>query len=258
MAELQDLTLADRFIDTARLTREPLRVDGYLDLIGPDPDEPVSFANRAMQSRSLAAIYQRLWRPMFTRWFSFGGKSTLRAHTALMRDIAAAGEQNILDVACGPGLYTRELASCLGENGACIGIDLSAPMLRRAVRDNSGARVDYIRGSALDLPFADATFDTVLCLAALYLIPDPQRAVHELCRVAAPEGQIAIFTSLRTRISSYPGAARTERLSGMRMFGRDEVTGWLRDAGWTDIDQSLVGQGQFIRARRPADALPAR
>ncbi|MDM2351178.1 class I SAM-dependent methyltransferase, partial [Mycobacteroides abscessus] len=159
-------TLADSLIDPARIDHPPRRDHGYLDVLGPESDEPVSVANRFMQSPLLAAIYERAWRPMFTRGFSYGGKSTLKAHTALMDEIAGRGDHKILDVACGPGLYTRELAAQLGTAGVCIGLDLSGPMLRRAVRDNSAERVDYIRGSAHSLPFADATFDTVVCLAA--------------------------------------------------------------------------------------------
>ncbi|SHX51514.1 Similarity with UbiE/COQ5 methyltransferase [Mycobacteroides abscessus subsp. bolletii] len=243
-------TLADSLIDPARIDHPPRRDHGYLDVLGPESDEPVSVANRFMQSPLLAAIYEPAWRPMFTRGFSYGGKSTLKAHTALMDEIAGRGDHKILDVACGPGLYTRELAAQLGMAGVCIGLDLSGPMLRRAVRDNSAERVDYIRGSAHSLPFADATFDTVVCLAALYLIPDPEQAVRELCRVAGPDGQIVVFTSLRTRAASLPGVTTAMRIGGFRAFGRDEVTGWLRAQGWTDIDQTVTGQGQFIRARR--------
>jgi ubiquinone/menaquinone biosynthesis C-methylase UbiE len=142
------------------------------------------------------------------------------------------------------------LATSLADGGACIGLDLSEPMLRRAVRDNTTDYVDYVRGSAHALPFADGTFDTVVCLAALYLIPDPEQAVRELCRVANPSGQIAIFTSLQTPLATLPGAEAAMRIGGFRAFGRDEITGWLRAYGWVDIDQTLTGQGQFIRARR--------
>ncbi|CPZ65384.1 Similarity with UbiE/COQ5 methyltransferase [Mycobacteroides abscessus] len=125
-------TLADSLIDPARIDHPPRRDHGYLDVLGPESDEPVSVANRFMQSPLLAAIYERAWRPMFTRGFSYGGKSTLKAHTALMNEIAGRGDHKILDVACGPGLYTRELAAQLGTAGVCIGLDLSGPMLRRA------------------------------------------------------------------------------------------------------------------------------
>ncbi|CPY68077.1 Similarity with UbiE/COQ5 methyltransferase [Mycobacteroides abscessus] len=108
-------TLADSLIDPARIDHPPRRDHGYLDVLGPESDEPVSVANRFMQSPLLAAIYERAWRPMFTRGFSYGGKSTLKAHTALMNEIAGRGDHKILDVACGPGLYTRELAAQLGK-----------------------------------------------------------------------------------------------------------------------------------------------
>lgn len=246
--------LAESLIDPSRVAHPPVRRHGYLDVIGPTPDEPVSPANRLMQSRLLAAVYERAWRPMFTRMFSYGGTGTRQVHRALLSDI---GGGRILDVACGPGLYTRALAGQLEGDGVCIGLDLSEPMLRRALRDNKIERVDYVRGSAHTLPFADATFDTVVCLAALYLIPDPEQAVRELCRVAAPSGEIAIFTSLSTPLASLPGMPRAMRVGGFRAFGRHEVTGWLQALGWRDISQTLTGQGQFIRARHQPIAEPS-
>ncbi|MDF0528305.1 class I SAM-dependent methyltransferase [Tsukamurella sp. 8F] len=203
-----------------------------------------------MQSPVVAAVYERVWRPAFTRLFSLGGGGTAELHDALLADLALEGETTLLDVGCGPGLYTRRLASGLRGDGLAVGVDLSAPMLRRAAADNSGSHIAYVRASALDLPFPDGAFGTVVCLAALYLIPDPERAVREMCRTAAHDGEVVVFTSLRTPLSSLPFAERALAAGGYRLFGRHEVTGWLRAEGLTAIEQKLSGQGQFIRARR--------
>ncbi len=209
----------------------------------------MSFGNHLMQSPAVAAVYERLWRPGFTRLFSLGGVGTREAHDALLADLAPAGSSRVLDVACGPGLYTRRLAAGLSDAGLAVGVDLSGPMLRRAAADNPAPQVAYVLAGAEDLPFSDAAFDVVVCLAALYLIPDPHRAVREMCRVAAPSGEVVVFTSLRTRLSSLPGVERLLAAGGYRVFGRDEVTGWLREAGWSRIEHRISGQGQFIRAR---------
>lgn len=223
--------------------------DGYLDTLGQEADRPSGLANAAMHFPALAAVYQRIWRPTFTLAFDIGGRGTRKAHERLLQQIAPLGAGLALDVGCGPGLYTPTLASDLTD-GVAIGVDVSAPMLRRAVRDNSAGRVGYVRGNAEDLPFRSATFDAVICLAALYLIPNPEVAVREMCRVLAPGGEVAIFTSALTPITSLPGSRLLQRLGGFRVFDEVEVVDWLRDSGMEAIEQQTIGQGQFIRARK--------
>ena len=70
------------------------------------------------------------------------------------------------------------------------------------------------------IPFADNTFDVVTCLAALYLIPDPLPVVDELVRVTRPGGEIVVFTSVATELTSLPGVQRAVALSGYRIFDR--------------------------------------
>ena len=80
----------------------------------------------------------------------------------------------VLDVACGPGNFTREFAQIVGAGGLAVGIDASATMLARAVADTTRpASVAYVRGDAEALPFRDASFDAVCCFAALHLFADP-------------------------------------------------------------------------------------
>lgn len=243
------LERAQALLDPARTGRDPQLTHGYLDVLGPDEARPAGLSNALMHNPALAAVYEKAWRPAFTRLFSLGGTGTLSRQDVLLDDLAGRGDQRVLDVACGPGLYTKPLARRLSSEGVAIGLDVSDPMLRRAVRDNSAPHVAYVRGSALALPFPDGTFDTVVCLAALYLIPAPRLAVREICRVARPGGRVALFTSLETPLTSMFGSERVERASGFRWFGREEITGWLREEGFVDVKQTVSGQGQFVTGR---------
>jgi ubiquinone/menaquinone biosynthesis C-methylase UbiE len=60
----------------------------------------------------------------------------------------------VLDVACGPGSFTSAYAETVGPTGTAIGLDLSRPMLDRAMSDHAGTGSSYLLGSAHQLPFA--------------------------------------------------------------------------------------------------------
>ncbi|NMO00755.1 class I SAM-dependent methyltransferase [Gordonia sp. TBRC 11910] len=211
-----------------------------------------SIAQRLMRSKTFSVVYQDLWRPTFTRLFSLGGSATAEFDRALMSYLSRPGERSILDVACGPGNYTGQLARRLTGVGHCVGIDFSPAMLSTAVRTNSGDRISYLRADAHAIPLADNTFDTVTCLAALYLIPDPLPVIDELVRVCKPGGDVVIFTSVRTDLSRLPGVGTIATLGGYRMFEPHEITGRMHDAGIPDVEQTIIGQGQYVIGRKPA------
>ncbi|GAB09631.1 menaquinone biosynthesis methyltransferase MenH [Gordonia araii NBRC 100433] len=208
-----------------------------------------TLAQRLMGNPLVSAVYESAWRPVFTRMFSLGGSATAMYDRAFTAYLARSGERQILDVACGPGLYTRRLARNLTGDGRCVGIDYSETMLSRAVA-KPHPRTVFIRGDAHRLPFPDDAFDTVACFAALYLIPDPLPVVDELVRVTRPGGEIAIFTSVRTPLSRLPGVKTIGNLGGYHFFERHEIPDRLRAAGVTHIEQTVVDQGQFVLARK--------
>ncbi|GAB17529.1 putative methyltransferase [Gordonia effusa NBRC 100432] len=210
-----------------------------------------SFAQRVMQNKAFSVIYQDLWRPTFTRMFSFGGRATADFDRALATYLSRPGERTILDVACGPGNYTARLAAGLTGDGRCVGIDFAPSMLKAAVRTNSAARASYVRADGHAIPFADNTFDTVACLAALYLIPDPLPVIDELARVCKPGGEVVIFTSVQTELTRLPGVATVVGVGGLRIFETWEITGRLHDAGFTDVEQTIIGVGQYVIGRKP-------
>lgn len=208
-----------------------------------------TLAQRFMTNPVFSAVYEGLWRPAFTRLFSLGGPGTAEFDKALTAYLARSGDRTILDVACGPGLYTRRLAANLTGDGRCVGIDFSGAMLAQAA-SKPLPRTSYVRGDAHHLPFRDGAFDTVACFAALYLIPDPLPVVDELVRVTRPGGEIAIFTSVTTPVSQLPGVETIGKLAGFHFFGRHEITDRLRAAGVTRLEHTIVDQGQFVLATK--------
>jgi ubiquinone/menaquinone biosynthesis C-methylase UbiE len=111
----------------------------------------------------------------------------------LLEAAAIMTGDRVLDVACGTGVVTRFAASRSGPEGHVVGFDLNPGMLARArATDETGARIDWREGSATEMPFANASFDRVLCQQGLQFIPDKAAALAEMHRVLAPEGRLVL------------------------------------------------------------------
>jgi ubiquinone/menaquinone biosynthesis C-methylase UbiE len=110
----------------------------------------------------------------------------------------SAGEE-VLDVACGTGVVARS-ASRRMLHGHVTGLDLNKGMLAVAqTLVSEGAPIDWIEGSALDLPFPAGKVDL-----GLQFFPDQGRALREMRRVLSPSGRVAL--SVYSPIERTPGA----------------------------------------------------
>jgi ubiquinone/menaquinone biosynthesis C-methylase UbiE len=117
-------------------------------------------------------------------------------------DLAAPepGER-MLDLACGTGVVARQAVSRVGSGGRLVGLDFNAGMLARARA--SEPAVEWQEGNAMALPFADDTFDVVVCQQALQFFPDAGKALEEVRRVLAPAGRFV--AAVWCEIESSPG-----------------------------------------------------
>jgi ubiquinone/menaquinone biosynthesis C-methylase UbiE len=226
---------------------------GYLDLLGDAAPEATGPAQRLMLTGAVPAIYERWWRPALGRAAKgLMGPGMVEEHRIARLLLGLDRGDGVLDVACGPGNFTREFGHRVGEEGLAVGIDASPTMLSRAVTDTPDpyGNTAFIRGDAVELPFRDAAFDAVCCFAALHLFAEPFAALDSMARVLTPGGRIAIFTSCRTRsaplrtIDGLMGAR-----SGMRMFEHDEITTALAQRGFDDVAQRVTGLTQFVGGR---------
>jgi ubiquinone/menaquinone biosynthesis C-methylase UbiE len=232
---------------------------GYLDLLGSDADGAATADGpvpRLMLSRALPVVYERWWRPAWGRVLRGALAGGMRDEHRIARLLLGLTPgDGVLDVACGPGNFTREFARIVGDAGLAVGIDASPTMLARAVADTerAGEVVAYVRGDAAALPFRDASFDAVCCFAALHLFADPFAALDHMTRVLTPGGRIAILTS--ARLQSVAGRAVNELAgarSGMRVFGQDEIVDALTERGYADVRRQIAGLTQFVGGRRAA------
>jgi SAM-dependent methyltransferase len=239
--------------EPARRPQEPDLDRGYLDLLGNREATGGHFGQRLMSSRALPLVYQRLWRPLWGRLLmGFAGPGMREEHEIALAMLSISSGDCVLDVGCGPGNFTRDFAAA-APDGLVVGLDASETMLDVAVRETAAPNVAYIRGDACALPFRDGSFDAICCFAALYLIEDPMRALDEIARVLAPGGRVALLSSVnRGRLPADRVNSVVRRLTGVRIFARDELTARLADRGLTTTEQRVTGLAQFVSASRPS------
>jgi SAM-dependent methyltransferase len=225
---------------------------GYLDLLGGEDAAGERAAQRLMVSRALPLIYERFWRPLGARLLmGLKGPGTDGEHRIAREMLSISAGDRVLDVACGPGNFTRDFAG-MARPGPVVGFDASETMLGVAVRDTAEDNVAYVRGDARALPFRDGSFDAVCCFAALYLIEEPMLALAEIARVLAPCGRVALLSSCnRGPLPDSVANTVVRGISGVRIFGRGELTRALVANGLVDVEQRVSGLAQFVSARKP-------
>jgi ubiquinone/menaquinone biosynthesis C-methylase UbiE len=106
----------------------------------------------------------------------------------LAQRLAARSPTRVLEIAAGTGVVTRALASRLPERVSIVATDLNQPMLDRAQLIGTARAVEWQQADALQLPFADASFDAIACQFGVMFFPDKVRAFAEARRVLKPGG----------------------------------------------------------------------
>jgi SAM-dependent methyltransferase len=152
--------------------------------------------------------------------------------------------QHVLDVGCGTGQLTMELAEVVG------GEDVAAVDLAEAALEVCRARVpkaDVRLASAEDLPFGDDEFDAALAQLVVNLVDDPPRAVREMAHVVRPHGVVtACFWDdeempLLRSVWDAVRAVAPEALLGVNEHAQvgladvDVLRHWWRDAGLRNV-----------------------
>lgn len=136
----------------------------------------------------------------------------------------------VLDVGCGPGTVTVDLAAHVTPGGRVTGLDRAGdavlPRARALAEERGvGGVVDFVEGDANALDFADASFDVVVCHQVLQHVRDPVRVLAEMRRVATPDG--GIVAAREAVYASFAWHPRIPPLSGGDDDG-DALGDWQR------------------------------
>jgi ubiquinone/menaquinone biosynthesis C-methylase UbiE len=165
----------------------------------------------------------------------------------------------VLDLGCGLGDDTFEIARRVGGSGRVTGVDVSASMIDEARRraEGRGLPVDFEVGDSQALRFDTGTFDGVRAERMLMHVPDAEHAIAEMSRVLAPGGRISVFDfDWETQVcdSPYKETTRTIALS----FCDGMKNGWIgrrmprlfKSHGITDVavnNQTVYVTYEFLK-----------
>lgn len=167
----------------------------------------------------------------------------------------ATGE--VLEVAVGTGLnlahYPAEVR--------LTGLDLSERMLglARSRAAELGREVTLRQGTAHSLPFADASFDTVVCTLGLCAIPDHETATNEMVRVLRPGGRLILLDHVASSSRLARGVQWLLERITVPMAGEHFLRRPVRlvEAGGLDVEQRQrfkLGMVERLVARKPVSS----
>jgi SAM-dependent methyltransferase len=108
--------------------------------------------------------------------------------TDLARRLVARRPGRVLEIAAGTGVVTRALAAALPSGVEIVATDLNQPMLDRASAVGTCRSVEWRQADAMALPFADGSFDAVVCQFGAMFFPDKPQAFGEARRMLVPGG----------------------------------------------------------------------
>ncbi|QPP05783.1 class I SAM-dependent methyltransferase [Streptomyces bathyalis] len=159
-------------------------------------------------------------------------------------------DMRVLDIGCGPGTITADLAALVPE-GHVTGLDSASGVLERAREAAAGrglANVTFEVGDVHALKHPDGAFDVVHAHQVLQHVGDPVRALREMDRVCAPGGIVAARDADYGAMFWYPlveglGAwqelyRRVARANGGEPDAGRRLLAWAREAGLRDVTAS--------------------
>ncbi|ROO84924.1 methyltransferase family protein [Actinocorallia herbida] len=152
----------------------------------------------------------------------------------------------LLDVGCGPGSITVDLASRVAR---VVGVDLAEGVLDEArARAEGVAHVSFQVGDVYALPFADGAFDVVHAHQTLQHVADPVAALREMRRVCRPGGIVAARDADYSGMFWYPASPELEewlalylkcaRANGGEPDAGRHLLAWAHEAGFADAHPS--------------------
>ena len=160
-----------------------------------------------------------------------------RIYPVLARELKLRPEDDLLEVACGSGVFLADQAQQVHR---VAGLDLSGiqvDLARRRLADRIAAgTVEIVQGDAAALPWHDDTFSVVTCMGSFEAFPEPERVLAELVRVLRPGGRAVLNIGERVP----PGTQTHQVLGAIWVWSEDDVRHMVEQAGLRDVQISYA------------------
>jgi ubiquinone/menaquinone biosynthesis C-methylase UbiE len=137
---------------------------------------------------------------MYEIWvrFKHALQSILKSEDKAIGLESEVRKKSVIDIGCGPNLDLNQNENPYKDADFYVGVDSSAPFIVSAFKRHGDDNHRFIRGSALELPFPDTTFQIATALFTLHHIPErPEIVISELVRVASEK--VIIFDHIKAR-----------------------------------------------------------
>jgi len=180
-----------------------------------------------------------------TRWFRYTQRLAIGS-------LQLRPDSRVLDIGCGTGYATWQLASLVPE-GSAFGVDISLEMIRRACRQvpkDLAQRTHFSQATVTRLPFVANVFTHALCTNSFHHYPKPVETLKEIKRVLVPGGQLAILENAR-ELSMYVRAwdvlLKLVEKGHAGYHSSQELGQMIEKAGLDNAELCLLKKGFFFR-----------
>jgi ubiquinone/menaquinone biosynthesis C-methylase UbiE len=163
------------------------------------------------------------------------------------------GCKSILDAGCGNGRYTKFLLRQADPDALVTAFDLSQRMLKRARRRLKNGRATHVAADLTRLPYADGSFDAIVCGWVLEHLPDPRPGLLELARVMRSGAKLLLMVTedtLTGAMCSRMWHCRTHNRAELRRICLNCGLRWEKPFWFSRLHSLLRLGGIIVECRR--------
>ena len=186
---------------------------------------------------------KQFWQRVASLYSPFMEKGNGRLYDDICAEISSKlrKNMNVLELACGSGQLTFRLADKVARWEAT---DFSPNMISEAQKQFVPANLHLSVQDATDLPYADGSFDAVVIANALHIMPEPDKAMAEICRVLKNGGTLYAPTFVHGEGAGYHIRIKLMNLIGFKTYSKwsaEEYEKYIEEHGFQVEVMTVIG-----------------
>ena len=186
---------------------------------------------------------KQFWQRVASLYSPFMEKGNGRLYDDICAEISSKlrKNMNVLELACGSGQLTFRLADKVARWEAT---DFSPNMISEAQKQFVPANLYFDLQDATDLPYADGSFDAVVIANALHIMPEPDKAMAEICRVLKNGGTLYAPTFVHGEGAGYHIRIKLMNLIGFKTYSKwstEEYEKYIEEHGFQVEVMTVIG-----------------